>query len=372
MKTYLVGGAVRDQLLGLKPHERDWVVVGATEAQMLQQGFRYKAEGFPVFLHPETGEEYALARREIKSGQGYKGFRFDSGPDVTLEEDLKRRDLTINAIAMDPSGQLVDPFGGGDDLSVRMLRHVSDAFVEDPVRLLRAARFAARFDRFGFRLSHDTFQLLKQIVVSGELSTITRGRLWRETWRAMSARNPGKYFHQLHRCGALAQLLPSLAEAIGDTTAHGDESAAVDAPLNALKKVAAVSESEALRLAAVLFKLDRLDRVEFEGLAPTVSQWLMRAHKAAAALASMPADAAAAVRFIDAMHGYRETDEFEELMQLLGACLADNTSLLEWLRQCRQRSADVRLSASDLAETEGRARAERLIEKRIGKILDLS
>ncbi len=172
MKTYLVGGAVRDELLDLTVTERDYLVVGATEQQMLDRGFRRLDVAFPVFLHPETGDEYALARRERKTGPGYKGFEVDAGPDVTLEEDLARRDLTINALAMDESGELVDIFNGRDDLEEGILRHISPAFIDDPVRLLRAARFSARLGRWGFRLAHETHALLKQMAGFDELDTV--------------------------------------------------------------------------------------------------------------------------------------------------------------------------------------------------------
>jgi len=180
MNIYLVGGAVRDQLLGLPVRDRDWVVVGATEAEMLERGFRRADAEFPVFLHPDTGEEYALARRETKTGPGYKGFRIDAGPDVTLEEDLVRRDLTINALARDQAGRLIDPFDGEADLEQGLLRHISPAFVEDPVRLLRVARFAARLGRWGFRVAHGTHRLLQRMAASEDLAALRPERLWQE------------------------------------------------------------------------------------------------------------------------------------------------------------------------------------------------
>ena len=215
MKVYLVGGAVRDLLLGLEPEERDWVVVGATPEGMSARGFRPVGKDFPVFLHPETHEEYALARTERKTAPGYHGFTFHTAPDVTLEEDLRRRDLTINAMAMTPEGELIDPFGGEDDLQEGVLRHVSPAFREDPVRILRVARFAARFAHWGFRISHETSALMKKMVEEGEVDALVPERVWKETERALAERNPGRFFQVLRGCGALERLFPELARLFG-------------------------------------------------------------------------------------------------------------------------------------------------------------
>ncbi|MCB1904166.1 MAG: rhodanese, partial [Gammaproteobacteria bacterium] len=197
MKIYLVGGAVRDRLLGLPVRDRDWVVVGATEAEMLQQGFRRADSDFPVFLHPQSGEEYALARRETKTGPGYRGFSIEAGPEITLEQDLIRRDLTINAIAEDEAGNLIDPFAGQQDLAAGVLRHVSPAFVEDPLRLLRVARFAARLGRWGFRLSHTTHGLMQRMAASEELATLRGERLWQEMKQALAEDQPWRFFQVL-------------------------------------------------------------------------------------------------------------------------------------------------------------------------------
>ena len=185
--TYLVGGAVRDALLGIRAHERDWVVVGSTPDEMLERGFKQVGASFPVFLHPDNGEEHALARTEKKQGHGYHGFRVDFHSSVTLEEDLKRRDLTINAIAQDENGSLIEPYGGQIDLQQKVLRHVSEAFVEDPLRVLRVARFAARFAGFGFRVHGSTLDLMREISLSGELEHLAAERTWREIERAMKA-----------------------------------------------------------------------------------------------------------------------------------------------------------------------------------------
>ncbi|WP_311790209.1 MULTISPECIES: multifunctional CCA addition/repair protein [Pantoea] len=215
MKTYLVGGAVRDALLKLPVKDRDWVVVGATPEAMLAQGFQQVGRDFPVFLHPKSREEYALARTERKSGNGYTGFVTWSAPDVTLEQDLQRRDLTINAIAQTESGELIDPFHGLRDLQTRLLRHVSDAFNEDPLRVLRVARFAARFAHLNFRIAEETQALMRQMAESGELSHLTAERVWKETEKALTSRNPQVYFQVLRDCGALEVLFPELDRLFG-------------------------------------------------------------------------------------------------------------------------------------------------------------
>ena len=219
MKTYVVGGAVRDELLGLPVQDRDHVVVGATPEEMVSLGFRPVGKDFPVFLHPRTHEEHALARTERKSGRGYKGFTVHAAPDVTLEEDLKRRDLTINAMARAEDGALVDPFGGERDLAAGVLRHVSDAFAEDPVRILRVARFAARF---GFRIAEETMQLMTRMVQSGETDYLVPERVWQELSKGLGEKQPRRMFEVLERCGLRARLLPELQaipEAFSGSTA---------------------------------------------------------------------------------------------------------------------------------------------------------
>ena len=210
MQVYLVGGAVRDHLLGHPYHEKDYVVVGATPAQMLDLGYQPVGKDFPVFLHPQTKEEYALARTERKSGTGYHGFEFHTDVSVTLEQDLIRRDLTINAMAMDDAGQVYDPYGGQQDLENRILRHVSDAFVEDPLRVLRIARFAARYTSAGFVIADETLALMQRLTESGELNALTPERVWKETSRALSERHADVYFEVLRECGALKVLFPEI------------------------------------------------------------------------------------------------------------------------------------------------------------------
>ncbi|MDP5137417.1 multifunctional CCA addition/repair protein, partial [Rheinheimera baltica] len=209
MQRYLVGGAVRDSLLGYPFHERDWVVVGATPQQMLDLGYQQVGKDFPVFLHPETKEEHALARTERKSGKGYTGFTVYAAPDVTLEQDLLRRDLTINAIAQADDDSVIDPFGGVADIEQKILRHVSEAFAEDPLRVLRVARFYARYAHLGFSVAPETQVLMQQL--STELSTLTPERVWQETAKALSEQTPQAYFQLLYDTGALSVLMPELS-----------------------------------------------------------------------------------------------------------------------------------------------------------------
>ena len=207
MKVYLVGGAVRDELLGLPVKERDYVVVGATPEEMVRLGFKPVGKDFPVFLHPTTHDEYALARTERKSGRGYKGFTVYASPEVTLEEDLRRRDLTINAMAKAQDGSLIDPFGGKKDLEAGLLRHVSEAFAEDPVRILRVARFAARF---GFSIHDTTLALMRRMVESGEADYLVPERVWQEFSRGLAERHPERMFELLQRAGLLAKAFPEI------------------------------------------------------------------------------------------------------------------------------------------------------------------
>ena len=212
MKVYAVGGSVRDQLLGLEVRDQDYVVVGSTPEEMLSLGFKPVGRDFPVFLHPETGEEYALARTERKSGRGYRGFVIHASPDVPLEQDLQRRDLTINAIARDENGNIIDPFSGADDLRHGILRHVGPAFVEDPVRVLRTARFAARY---GFELASETHQLMQQMVADGEVDHLVAERVWQEVSKGLMEQEPSRMFEVLRECGALERILPEVDALFG-------------------------------------------------------------------------------------------------------------------------------------------------------------
>jgi len=267
MKTYLVGGAVRDELLGRPVSERDWVVVGATPAQLLQQGFKAVGKDFPVFLHPETREEYALARTERKTAPGYHGFAVDARPEVTLEDDLRRRDLTINAMARDECGLLIDPHGGQQDLARRLLRHVSPAFAEDPVRILRLARFAARFAPLGFTVAGETRALMQQMVEAGEVEALVPERVFQELARALTEPEPAAFFRVLRTCGALARLFPEIEQLFGvpqpplyhpeiDTGLH---------TLQVLEQAVKLSDDPVVRFAALTHDLGK-------GITPA-AQW---------------------------------------------------------------------------------------------------
>lgn len=215
MEVYLVGGAVRDELLGLPAKERDWCVVGATPDDLKELGYRPVGKDFPVFLHPETAEEYALARTERKTAAGYHGFTFHTSPDVTIEQDLGRRDLTVNAIAKDENDKLIDPYNGCEDLTNKLLRHVSDAFAEDPVRILRTARFAARYHALGFSVAAETMQLMKDMVHAGEADALVPDRVWKETENALGENHPQVYFDVLRSCGALKVVFPEIDALFG-------------------------------------------------------------------------------------------------------------------------------------------------------------
>ncbi len=215
LDCYLVGGAVRDELLGLRPIERDWVVVGSSVAQMESLGFKVVGKDFPVFLHPKTKQEYALARTERKTAPGHTGFEFYTSPQITLEEDLQRRDLTINAIAKNSKGTFIDPFGGQQDIRNRVLRHVSTAFSEDPLRVLRVARFKAQFAPFNFSIADSTMVLMKELVANNEISTLSPERIWKETEKALLTDKPSLYFETLRQCGALKILFPQVDALFG-------------------------------------------------------------------------------------------------------------------------------------------------------------
>lgn len=258
-QIYRVGGAVRDRLLGRPFHEIDWVVVGAEPSWLLAQGYRQVGRDFPVFLHPQTGEEYALARTERKQGQGYHGFVCDFSPDITLEEDLQRRDLTINAMAELPDGSVVDPWGGRADLDGRWLRHVSPAFAEDPLRVLRVARFAARYHDLGFRVAPETLALMRQLGDSGELTALTPERVWQETERALGEAHPAVYFEVLRACGALRVLFPEVANCFG-VPQRADYHPEVDTGLHillCLAQAARLTPSTRIRFAVLVHDLGK-------------------------------------------------------------------------------------------------------------------
>jgi len=259
MKAYVVGGAVRDRLLGLPVQDRDWVVVGATPEEMIAQGFRPVGRDFPVFLHPKSHEEYALARTERKVAAGYKGFTVYARPDVTLEEDLSRRDLTINAMAETAEGTLIDPFGGAADIRSRRLRHVSPAFIEDPVRILRVARFAARFAPLGFTVAAETNDLMRRMVDNGEVDALVPERVWQELERALGEDRPAAFFEVLRACGALAVLFPEINRLWGvpqPEQYHPEIDTGVHTML-VLEAAARLSKDTVVRFAALMHDLGK-------------------------------------------------------------------------------------------------------------------
>ena len=259
MNVYLVGGAVRDALLSLPVKERDWVVVGSTPQQMVDAGYRPVGRDFPVFIHPDTGEEYALARTERKTGHGHQAFAVHASPDVTLEADLARRDFTINAMARSHDGALIDPYGGQRDLNARVLRHVSGAFVEDPLRVLRAARFMCQLKPFGFTIAPETLALMRQVVVSGELAHLSPERVWRETLKSLSQDHPRSYVETLRQCGALAVLLPEVERLFG-VPQRADYHPEIDTGLHtlmALDRAVELSDRPEVRYAVLVHDLGK-------------------------------------------------------------------------------------------------------------------
>ncbi len=261
MKVYLVGGAVRDSLLGINAKDKDWVVVGGTPEEMLQEGFKQVGKDFPVFLHPRTKEEYALARTEKKSGKGYAGFTTQFSSDVTLEEDLARRDLTINAIAQDEFGEILDPFDGLGDIRNKILRHVTPAFAEDPLRVLRVARFKARFHQAGFVVAPETNTLMTNIVDEGELPYLTPERVWVETQRALLESSPEQYFYALKECGALEAVFPEIFRLFG-VPQRKEYHPEVDTGLHTMMVLAHAAKmnwSGEIRFSALLHDLGKAD-----------------------------------------------------------------------------------------------------------------
>ncbi len=344
MEFYLVGGAVRDRLLGLPVTERDWVVVGATHREMVALGFRPLDRNFPVFSHPETGEEYALARVESKRGTGYKGFEVDAGPQVRLEDDLRRRDLTINAMALSPIGELFDPVRGQVDLRARKLRHITDAFVEDPLRVLRTARFTARFAALGFEIATGTRDLLLRMAQPAELLTLTHSHLWRETLGALSSARPERYFEVLHDCGALPHLLPEL-----DAAWAGGERAPT--PIAALRASVETTSHPAVRF-AVLVHATAISVGEAD--TRTIAERLCARLKPprefrALIFASLKAfplqrelhtrDPVQALAWIDRLDGFRRPERLHEIL-LVGRAIASGDrgqlSILDWLERAHR------------------------------------
>jgi tRNA nucleotidyltransferase (CCA-adding enzyme) len=345
MKIYLVGGAVRDKLLGYPFHEKDWVIVGATPEIMEQQGFTPVGKDFPVFLHPKTKEEYALARTERKTGRGYAGFSFYCGEDVTLEDDLIRRDLTINAMAEDENGNVIDPYGGQQDIVNKKLRHVSDAFLEDPVRILRIARFAARYHHLGFSIANETTALMRTMVDNGEVDHLVSERVWKETQRALGEAAPDIFIQSLRDCGALARLFPEINALFGvpQTAIHHPEIDTGVHTLMCLQQAAKITQDVCIRFATLLHDLGKgttpkeewprhiaheersiqlvknlCDRIaapkDYKELALIVAQWHTHCHRA---LELKPATVLKVLQMTDA---FRRPERFN---QFLVCCESD-------------------------------------------------
>lgn len=356
MHTYLVGGAVRDRLLGRAVRERDWVITGATPQQLLALGYRHKDPAFPVFIHPSTGEEYALARRERKRGQGHKGFVLEYGPDVSLNEDLARRDLTINAMAQDAGGELHDPYGGYEDLARRRLRHVTDAFSEDPLRVLRLARFAAELDDYGFDVAPETALLAAHMSGDGgDLFTLSPGRIWREAERALASTAPPRFFRCLRDCGALPRLMPWLISACDPRA---------DAAIDALERAVPIDPGVDIRLAALL-----TGAAHGGGAAglPDPAWPLPRGARTLAALCidhALPdPDADAVADWLEAMDAWRRGERFVQALTVWRA-VAPQCAQLDLLQAARDASAKVPAPApgSDPGRAVRDARRARLHE----------
>lgn len=362
MKIYLVGGAVRDKLLGLPVKEKDWVVVGATVKDMLAKGFRQVGKEFPVFLHPETNEEYALARMERKTDPGYKGFVFDTSPHVTLEEDLIRRDLTVNAMAETPEGELIDPYGGKQDLENKILRHVSPAFAEDPVRILRLGRFLARYASLGFHIAPETITLMQNMVAAGEVNALVAERVWKELERALGEKNPQQFFVVLDLAGALPILFPSL-EIKGEGMA-------------ALLAAATFTSEATIRFAALLHALPQGKKA----IADICNRY--RAPNAYRELASLTAQhyeqalnasrvsPANLLQLFCALDIFRREERFNDFLLAVQA-IAQSKSLVfkaDWLKKAAQVAKSVNVQILLAQGLEGQALANKLKTEREEKL----
>jgi tRNA nucleotidyltransferase (CCA-adding enzyme) len=400
MKIYLVGGAVRDKLLNLPVRERDWVVIGARPEDMQIAGFKPVGKDFPVYLHPKTREEYALARTERKTSAGYRGFNTHASPNVTLEEDLRRRDLTINALAEDQAGRLIDPFGGREDLERRILRHVSPAFAEDPVRILRAARFAARFKHLGFRIANETYALMRHMVEIGEVDVLVAERVWQELAKALREKTPAEFFEVLRNCGALSKLFPeidNLFDVPQPPQYHPEIDAGVHTML-AVTQAAILSPAPQARFAALTHDLGKAttprsewpshrghakrgvelvdalcDRLRvpksYRELAKHVARYHLHCHRA------QELRSATLLKVLDAIDSFRRPERFD---QFLIACEADWRGRLgfedrpypqaELFRGAREAAIAVDTQALVDAGLKGEAIARVLREHRIAAI----
>ncbi len=403
MQVYLVGGAVRDRLLGRPVKERDWVVVGASPGELERQGFVSVGREFPVFLHPQTHEEYALARLERKVAPGYRGFTTQFSPDVTLEEDLRRRDLTINAMAETPSGEIVDPYGGQRDLEARLLRHVSDAFVEDPVRVLRVARFAARYAELGFSVAEETVALMRAMTDSGELTALVPERVWQETERALGESRPDVFFETLRECGALQVIFPELTALYGvpqPARWHPEVDTGVHVML-ALRYSAAAGTPTPVRFAVLMHDLGKAltapehwpsHRGHEEAGVPVIEALCARlkvpngfrdlavltARHHAVVHRAAELRPATVLKLLEQTDAFRRPERFEEM---LAACEADargRTGLetqpypqRDYLRRAHAAAAAVSLDEDERHGLAGPAIGEKIREKRLAAIKSL-
>ena len=404
MQVYLVGGAVRDALLGLAVKERDWVVVGGTREELLRLNYREVGRDFPVFLHPDTHEEHALARLERKVAPGYRGFAVEFGPEVTLEEDLARRDLTINAIAQSADGTLIDPFGGRRDLEARVLRHVSPAFVEDPVRILRVARFAARFAPLGFRVAAETLALMRAMVERREVDALVAERVWQETEKALREPKAAEFFRVLRECGALQPVYPEIDALFGvpqpaqwhpeiDTGVH---------TLMVLDQAAALSPDPAVRFAALVHDLGKgttprqewpshrgheersvalIEALslrlrlpgEYRDLSVIVARYHGIVHRA------FELKPKTILEFLERSDAFRRPERFA---QALLACEADSRGRAgleaapypqrQYLAEARDAAAAIRPSPEEIAALAGAKIAERVQQRRLHAIAGLT
>ena len=373
MQTYLVGGAVRDRQLGLPVSERDWVVVGATPEEMLSLGYTPVGKDFPVFLHPQTKEEYALARTERKTAPGYTGFETCADPGVTLEQDLMRRDLTINAMAETTDGKLIDPYKGSDDLANGVLRHVSPAFAEDPVRVLRIARFAASFAHMGFHVAHSTNALMRSMVENGEIDHLVPERVWAEMEKALRTTTPEQFIKVLLGCNALSRLYPEMEIAAGKNN-HRD----IDLPV--LRHAVGSTEKPEIRFAALLCDIDNgnqagLDENSFNALCKR--QRIPNAYRELAAMAlrqrktvhALPgASARELLELLNALDAFRREQRFTDFLVVCAADARSTNPALqtyapaELLQQARQVALDARVDTSGLS---GKAIGEKIRLARI-------
>ncbi len=404
MQVYLVGGAVRDALLGLPVKERDWVVVGGTRDELLRLKYREVGRDFPVFLHPETHEEYALARLERKVAPGYRGFSVEFGPQVTLEEDLARRDLTINAIAQDQDGNLLDPHGGRRDLEARVLRHVSPAFVEDPVRVLRVARFAARFASLGFKVAPETMTLMRAMVTRGEVDALVPERVWQETEKALRLPKAAEFFHVLRECGALRVIFPEIDALFGvpqPAQWHPEIDSGVHTMM-VLEQAAHLSEEPVVRFAALVHDLGKAltPRAEWPGHRGHEERSVALIEALSARL-RLPAEYRDLAVIVARYHGnvhrafelrpgtileiLEKSDAFrrpERFAQALLACEADSRGRLglentpypqrEYLQAARDAAAAIKPTPQEIAEQDGAEIAEQMRRRRTHAIAELA